>query len=97
MTHPVRLLPRDDSGRLSTWAWPGGYPIYYICADGGCLCPACANGDGDSIASPDQDDPQWQVIGAEVHWEGEPIVCDHCGKLVESAYGDYGDPEKDAS
>ena len=29
---------------LDSYAWPGGYPLYYPLADGGgCLCPECAN------------------------------------------------------
>jgi hypothetical protein len=35
-------LPRDDDGQLSQWAWPGGYPLYYMVEDGGALCPTCA-------------------------------------------------------
>ena len=25
-----------------SWAWPGGYPLYYLCDDGGVLCPSAA-------------------------------------------------------
>jgi hypothetical protein len=34
---------RDDNGNLPAYAWPGGYPLYYLCADNGVLCPQCAN------------------------------------------------------
>jgi hypothetical protein len=34
---------RDENGNLPAFAWPGGYPIFYLCADNGILCPQCAN------------------------------------------------------
>ncbi len=71
-------------------AWPGGDPIIYYVADGGALCPDCANGRNGSLASAElapHEDDQWRLVACEVHWEGEPIVCDHCGAAVESAYG----------
>jgi hypothetical protein len=34
---------RMENGNLPAYAWPGGYPIYYVAADNGVLCPVCAN------------------------------------------------------
>ena len=82
-------LHRNDDGKLPAYAWPGGYPIYYLCADGGVLCPHCANRENGSEASENTDTPNdWRMIAADVHWEGLPLVCDHCGTKIESAYGD---------
>lgn len=88
-------LFRDDSGKYPAYAWPGGYPLYYVCADGGCLCPACANGANGSEASESNDAPDWRLIGARrIAWHtGSPLVCDHCGTAIESA---YGDPDSEA-
>ncbi len=36
-------LYRDSNGQLSSYAWPGGYPIYYLDGESGVLCPKCAN------------------------------------------------------
>ncbi len=78
------MLQRDESGKLPAFAWPGGYPIYYLADDGEALCPDCANlpeahegGDGDG----------WRLEGQGVHWEGEPLSCAHCNREIESAYG----------
>ena len=30
---------QTESGKLMAYAWPGGYPLYYVCKDGGVLCP----------------------------------------------------------
>lgn len=81
---------RDSAGELPAYAWPGGYPIIYLTADGGTLCPACANGENGSEATEDpiQDDRQWLIVASDVHWEGSPEICDHCNAEIESAYGD---------
>lgn len=59
---------RDSNGDLPAYAWPGGYPVTYIIADGGegypvtyitadggDLCAACANGGNGSRADDDLD------------------------------------------
>jgi hypothetical protein len=80
-------LPRNDDGNLPAYAWPGGYPIYYLTADNGCLCPGCANGENGSDASETNEDKSWRVVAYGIHYEGDPIICDHCGGENESAYG----------
>ena len=84
-----RLQLEVNRDPLPAYAWPGGYPLYYVCSDGGCLCPKCVNAE---IAEIDDSTRRrlrdgWQLEGVGVHWEGEPIVCDHCGAEIESAYG----------
>lgn len=76
-----------ENGEYPAYAWPGGYPIYYMVEDNGILCPGCANGENGSEASEDNEDRQWKLVGMDVHWEGESLLCDHCEKEVESAYG----------
>ena len=82
-------LRDPDTGKLPACAWPGGYPVLYITADCGTLCPDCANSDEARFALADcPDDRQWLIAAYYIHWEGPPETCDHCGKQVESAYGD---------
>jgi hypothetical protein len=86
-------ITKNDDGTYPAFAWPGGYPIYYLAADNGCFCPDCANGKNGSLCQfptldPEcPDDRQWRIVGQDVHWEGEPIICDNCGAAIESAYG----------
>lgn len=85
---PSKLF-REEDGSLPAYAWPGGYPIVYLCDDGGELCPDCANGKNGSDASESPEaDRQWRLIAGDVYWEGPPVPCDHCGRLMESAYGE---------
>jgi len=76
---------RLTDGRLPAFTSVGGYPLVYLAADGGCLCATCATSDGQTH---DDSDPQWHLVGCDVHWEGEPLTCDHCGDDIESAYGE---------
>ena len=74
-----------ENGKLQSFAWPGGYPIYYLCADNGVLCPDCANEHIDMLSDPD--DRQWHVIAADANYEDDSLFCDHCSRQIESAYG----------
>ena len=85
---------KDPKAKLPAFAWPGGYPLYYVCADNGVLCPTCVN--GDDVRNADADDPQWYVVGVDAHHEGPPMVCDHCGTGIESACGDPDADDADA-
>lgn len=82
-------LPRDSfTGELEPYAWPGGYPIYYICRDSGVLCPHCANEAETEGLTGDRDDPQWDIVAADINYEDPSLLCDHCGERIESAYAE---------
>jgi predicted molibdopterin-dependent oxidoreductase YjgC len=68
---------RNEDGSLPEFAWPGGYPIYYLDEDNCCLCPKCANQCEDA-----------QPVAYGIHWEGDPIQCEECNAMIESAYGE---------
>ena len=76
---------RLADGTLPTYAWPGGYRIHYLCADGGVLCADCAN---ENAGQHDPRNPQWLIEAYFVSWEGPDEVCDHCGTAYPSEYGD---------
>jgi uncharacterized Zn finger protein (UPF0148 family) len=67
-------------GKLPVYAWPGGYPLYYITKKGEVLCPNCAN-----------ETPE-EVDEYEVNWEDTNIFCDGCDKQIERA---YNNPEEE--
>ena len=77
--------------RAGPYAWPGGYPLYFIAADGAPLSfgavrerfrEVCADMLGTSRLS------QWRLIGLEVNWEDPALVCEHTGARIESAYAE---------
>jgi len=77
-------LPRDSDGRLSEYAWPGGYPIYYYDKEHNVLCPKCAR---KSDEDPEEI-PQFKVIGSGINYEDDNCWCQQCNQKIEVAYAD---------
>ena len=79
---------------LDSWAWPGGYPIYYVFADGGCCCPDCANENIEEIDADIKGKRCWNSHGGwaidafDINYEDADLYCDHCSKRIESAYAE---------
>lgn len=92
--HLKLTVSRDP---LPAYAWPGGYPIFYVFMDGGVICPKCINDNieqiDEAVRSKYGNMPHssgcggWAVDDMDCHWEGEPMNCDNCGGQIESAYG----------
>jgi hypothetical protein len=77
---------RMSDGKLPAYAWPGGYPIYYLAADNGVLCPKCAND-----YKPGRDtQEQLEPVAYGVNWEDSELFCEHCNTRIESAYAEDG-------
>ncbi len=72
------------------YAWPGGYPVYTVMSDGALLCPTCARENFRLIINAERSNERfgWRAIGVSVYWEGPDRHCVHCGKPLQSAYGD---------
>lgn len=68
-----------------------GYPRIVIMKDGGVICPECAKSNFRLIVQDTKIgcNDSWQAVGSEIHYEGAAIQCDHCNKMIESAYGEY--------
>lgn len=75
----MTVLENYKTKDLPLYAWPGGYPLYYIDNDGWILCPQCARKNDEYSA---------ELAGADVNWEDDSLYCDHCGESIQSAYGD---------
>lgn len=76
--------------RSGGYAWPGGYPLYAICADCEVIDAQSARENYRQVLRATRNpgtDSQWEIIGVDVHWEGEPLQCAHSGRFIESASG----------
>lgn len=78
--------------RAGAFAWPGGYPLYFITSDGAALSFDALK---DKItlrcvlsSIRDQSNDGWQVVGCDVNWEDAELYCAHTGKRIESAYAE---------
>ena len=76
--------------RNGPYAWPGGYPLYFVTQDCAALSFKAAKENRrqilHSIAHESRDG--WRVIGLEINWEDTDLFCGHTGKQIESAYGE---------
>jgi hypothetical protein len=76
--------------RHGPYAWPGGYPCYFVTSDGAALSFKAARENCRLILSaihcrtPDE----WLVVEMDINWEDSQLTCDHTGERIESAYGD---------
>lgn len=71
------------------YAWPGGYPLYFIAADGEALSfKAVQENQAPVIEAMNNPgtDKQWEVIGYQINWEDENLYCAHSNDLIECAY-----------
>lgn len=78
----IKVIVKNEDGSFPAYAWPGGYPIVYYSAEGNVYCPECAN----------QTEAEPEIAFWDIYYEGGPEICNGCGTLIESA---YGDPEED--
>ena len=72
------------------YAWPGGYPLYFIMDDCEALCFECARKEKSRIctAISEKERCGWTVKHVDVNWESTDLYCCHCSKPIESAYGE---------
>jgi hypothetical protein len=79
-----RLPELLADGTLPAYAWPGGYPMFYLDRENSVLCAKCAS---KSLADADEV-PQFRPVAADIHYEGPSMLCGQCSAEIESAYGD---------
>ena len=76
--------------RNGPYAWPGGYPLYFITSDGGALSFGTVEAEIhnviDSLRRNSRDG--WLVVACDVNWEDSDLVDDHTGEAIESVYAD---------
>lgn len=79
--------------RNGGYAWPGGYPLFFVTSDGGALSFEAVRAElatiMDSIANNHCDG--WRVVAVDTNWEDSTLMCDHTNKRIPSAYGDDDD------
>lgn len=87
MAYTVQQFESDIEA--GAYAWPGGYPQFFVTSDGGALSFEAAKTEAhqikESIAGRLNDG--WRVTACLINWEDESLYCDHSGAHIESAYG----------
>lgn len=78
----IRELRLHHDGRLPLYAWPGGYPIFYVDSHNSVICPTCANNDS-----------SLQLVDYDANYEDGMLYCEKCSTQIEAAY--LADEESD--
>lgn len=76
--------------RNGPYAWPGGYPLYWIMSDGGaCAFNVCKSERRNMLeALRDSDRSGWRPVALDINYEDGELICDHTGARIESAYAE---------
>ena len=67
------------------FSFPGGYRVWARMADGGTVSAEACKDEADTIRDNGSDD--LTIVDLFVHWEGEPLMCEHTGEFYDSEYG----------
>jgi allophanate hydrolase subunit 1 len=85
--------------RAGPYAWPGGYPLYFVADDAQALSFRTVRENLrrvlESVAYRENDG--WRVVAIEVNYEDNELVCAHTGEPIESAYGDEPQTQENVS
>lgn len=75
---------------IGPYAWPGGYPHYFICSDCEPMSFKTAQENAglirDAIIQNDKHSG-WKVIAMDINWEDTELTCSHSNEKIQSAYG----------
>lgn len=102
-------LPRLEDGTLQSYAWPGGYPLYYLDKGNNVLCPDCAIESEKAYMLDILGDiaawclePEYDYFGISLEDE-LPVVadinyegdlyCDACSQQIKAAYPVENEPQ----
>lgn len=72
------------------YAWPGGYPTFFITSDGEALSFNDAKKNAKQIirAIRDKDRGGWNVVAFEINWEDNELYSSDSNEKIESAYAE---------
>lgn len=76
--------------RLGQYAWPGGYPRYFITSDGSALSFQTVREEWRNVVDAHLRDCNdgWRVIAVDINWEDGDLFDDHSNERIESAYAE---------
>lgn len=79
--------------RHGPYAWPGGYPVYFVMGDGEAVAfniakTECRRQMLEALRDHPNGYPEkeWLPVAIEVNWEDQELYCAHTGNLIECAY-----------
>ena len=80
-----------DALRAGQYAWPGGYPCFFIASDGEALSFSAVRSQLREVfwaAQNGRRGDQWGLEGVAINYEDANLYCAHTNKRIESAYAE---------
>jgi hypothetical protein len=76
--------------RAGQYAWPGGYPLYFVTSDGATLSFEAVRERWREVVFSHLRGirDSWFIEGCDINWEDGQLYCEHTGKRIESAFAD---------
>jgi len=77
--------------RNGPYAWPGGYPTFFITDDGAALSHRAVMDNFPLVLSEMRHPgtcPGWGIAAHAINWEEPHLMCDHTGEPIPSAYSE---------
>ena len=75
--------------RAGGYAWPGGYPLYFLCQDGSALSFSTVRKEFKLVVDAMQDPDlrnDWRVVACDVNWEDGDLYDAHTSERIAPAY-----------
>jgi len=74
--------------RNGKYAWPGGYPLYFVTIDGAALSFEAVRQEWHRVVYSYMHNLHdgWQIAGVDINYEDCWLLCDHTNKPIECAY-----------
>lgn len=90
MAHIKTVEQFDAALEDGAYAWPGGYPKYFVTHDGEALSFDAAKENRDLIAAEIAEGANcgWRIVAVDINWEDKDMYCCHTGNKIQSAYGE---------
>lgn len=73
------------------YAWPGGYDIVFVCADGGVVCASCIADRSNGYIVSGVESDRIVIDAGSADWIDDSTSCDGCGRELCP----YVDPDSD--
>lgn len=97
----MKLAEFNAALESGAYAWPGGYALRAIMADGESLCFPCLEREAERIreelGAGAYQDREWIPVQIAPHWEGAPETCAHCNAELPAEFGNPEEPETPAA
>jgi len=86
----VNGLQLRETLRAGPFAWPGGYPLYFVADDGEALSFDSVRANIRQVLRSIRDSANdgWRVLGVDVNYEDHALFCTHSGERIPSAYSE---------